>query len=211
MNPESKLKEIWEGATDVEVQRVGEGETGLTHNQVLTARRLESIAEWWSIPEEQRNPRTILDLARSLGVSPASIRKWQRDPRMVRRVDQKTKDSLTYLMPNVIWAMYKRVMQYEDIQAAKVLLAGKQMGSSGINVTTQVNVSNGNMYQMEESDDRVLEAVNQAVERRVKARLAVGGGPGATTAPQGNQGKEAVEAVFSDSSNPTVPSVTGTD
>lgn len=207
----NKIKEIWEGASDVEIVRVGEGETGLTHNQILTGKRLEAIAEWFAIPDEKRDPRDVAGLARALGVSPASIRKWQKDPRMARRVVQKTREYMAYMMPNVIWSLYKRAIQYEDVSAAKALIASQtEPGGRAINVMTQVNVGS-NQNQIESGDDRVLEEVNRVVERRVRARLSVV--PGSRTAEeiQRDQGKETMAALYADSSDQAVPSIDSSD
>ena len=199
------LKQFWEDLDDVEVQKLPMGETGLTAGQALNARRLEAIAEWFAIPDEKKDPRDILGLARALGVSPASIRKWQRDPRMLRRVREKTIEFGTYMMPNVLWNQYKQAVLLGDGNAAKFVRDTVGMGPAGgggreVNVTTNVNVSTHN-----EEDEYVLEEMNRLVERRARARSRVVSDVGDSQSVQGDQGSPSVEALLPDPGDRDIP------
>lgn len=158
----NEIQRYWEAVDDVEVIRLPEGESGLTPKQALTQKRLEAIAEWFAIPESKRDPRDIAGLARALGVSPAIVRKWQKDPRMIRRVQQKTIEFLTYLVPNLAWKQYEKAMETGDTKAAD-FVRGMAMPSSpgrGVNVNTTVNVG-----REEVSDDLALQELRAYVQR----------------------------------------------
>lgn len=205
------MKPFWEGIEDVEVRRIEEGETGLTFNQRLTSARLEAIAEWFATPTEARTIGSVNALARAIGASPASIRKWARDPRMLRRVREKTNEFLTHMIPNVAWSAYKSAMKNGDMAAARLLISMVEGPSQArnINIMNQVNVQNNNLN-ADEEDEMAIAEVNSIVERRVRGKLALYR-PEKPEEVQGDQGEEAVEAVLPDPGDREVPQVEGSD
>lgn len=207
------MKPFWEGIDDVEVRKIGEGETGLAYSTRLTAARLEAIAEWFATPDEARTIRSVNALARAIGASPASIRKWARDPRMLRRVREKTNEFLVHVIPNVAWSAYKNAMKNGDMAAAKLLISmvdgPATQSARAINIMNQVNVQQNNQN-ADVEDDMAIQEVNSIVERRVRGKLALYR-PEEPSEIQGDQGEAAVEAVLPDSSNREVPQVEGSD
>lgn len=206
------MKPFWEGIDDVETRRLPEGESGLSYKQKLTTARLEAIAEWFATPEEARTIRDIPALARATGASAASIRKWARDPRMLRRIREKTNEFLTHMIPNVAWSAYKSAMKNGDIAAAKLLISmvdGPAQSARAINIMNQVNVQNNNLN-ADEEDEIAIAEVNSIVERRLKGKLALYR-PEEPQEVQGDQGATPVEAVLSDTSNREIPQVESSD
>lgn len=207
--------ERWGNPDSVDLIRLPEGESGLSPKQSLTVRRLEAIAEWFAIPTEARDPKDILGLARALGVAPASIRRWQKDKRMLERVREKARDYATYLMPDLIWSQYKIGMSRGDTRAASFVLGVSGMGpvhgqAPTVQVNTQVNVGQGDTDRL---DDLAMEEVNQIVERRARARAvhAEANVRRNDLPTPGNQGTEAVEALQPNTQDRAIPPVDGSD
>jgi hypothetical protein len=61
---------------------------------------------------------------------------------MIRRVQQKTIEFLTYLVPNLAWKQYEKAMGTGDTKAAEFVksMAMPSMPGRGVNVQTTVNV-----------------------------------------------------------------------
>lgn len=127
----------------IEVRVVGEGESGILGRKNLTDALAESIASYWALPESERRKRfgatDVAFLAARLGVTPAFVRKHQRNPRVLAAIKRRVNDAVILMMPAVVHAQAEKAIVGRDTPAARFLaeMSGfiKQSG-----ITVQQNV-----------------------------------------------------------------------
>lgn len=131
-----------------EIIRLPAGESGALVGK-LTQRNIEAIARVFALPEPVRRKRYGTDdqvvgyLARSLGISPAFVRRAKGDRRVKAQLWQKVSESLDYLMPTLIYHQVELAMPpFRDNKAFRSIaeLAGRLKGG-GVNVQTNVGVN----------------------------------------------------------------------
>jgi hypothetical protein len=138
----------------VEIVRRPEGESGVVVGR-FTERNINEIARLFALPEPVRRKRYGSDdqlighLARTLGVSPAFIRRAKGDKRVRKELRDKVVESVEYLMPTIIYRQVELAME-RDTKAARYAAEFVQwIKSSGVNVQTNVGVQ----VQMEGKSD----------------------------------------------------------
>lgn len=139
----------------VEIRVVGEGESGVVGRRVLTDALAESLASYWSLPESERRkrfgPADVAYLAARLGVTPAFVRKHQRNPRVLASIKRRVNDAVVLMMPEIVHTQAQKAIMGRDTPAARFLaeMSGfiKQSG-----ITVQQNVGiNVNQLALKES------------------------------------------------------------
>jgi hypothetical protein len=129
------------------VVKIPEGESGKIIGR-LTDENIQAIASVYALPEAVRkkrygnDDRIVGHLARSLGVSPAFIRRAKRDRRVRSRLWDGLTEALDYLFPTLIYYQVELAMPpTRDTKAIRFLaeIIGRIKQHTGVNVNVEVN------------------------------------------------------------------------
>lgn len=105
--------------------RFAKGESIMT-GSAQTRKSQDAYIEWLVAPREAREPKTKTEVAEWLGVTPKTLRNWEKDTRVMRLVSQRTKNNAKIQnASSILEALYKTATDTESsrqVAAAKVYL-----------------------------------------------------------------------------------------
>lgn len=91
-----------------------------------TRQSQEVYVHWLASPEGERSPRLKTQMAESLGVTLRTLNYWEKDPWVMKRVMQETKNAIRVTrVSSILDSLYTTAVDTESsrqVQAAKVLL-----------------------------------------------------------------------------------------
>lgn len=130
----------------VEIRVLPLGESGIVGKARLTEHLAESMASYWALPESERRRRfggnDIAYLAARLRVTPAFVRKHQRNPRVLAGIRKRVNEAVTLLMPEIVHAQAQKAILLKDTTAAKFLAdMGGYIKAGGITVQQNVGLN----------------------------------------------------------------------
>ncbi|MDA2921688.1 phBC6A51 family helix-turn-helix protein [Patescibacteria group bacterium AH-259-L07] len=82
----------------------------------------EEFIKWIALPKPLREPRTHLELAEKYGVDKATLSQWKHKDGFWDEVRKEMKQWARDKTPNVIQAIYQKILKYGNAQEAKLWL-----------------------------------------------------------------------------------------
>jgi hypothetical protein len=100
--------------------------------------KVEALIDLMANPLEKRTKEA---LAEAVGYHPKHVYRLQRDPDFREAVQERMRSYLGVNLPRVYATLFKLATDQDDIKAAELLLkAAGELGTPGVNVTTNTNV-----------------------------------------------------------------------
>lgn len=150
------------------IERREEGESGHLEGRVSND-CLEAIAVWDTIPQSERAkqpeiPQTLVELSARVGVSPARIRAVRKTARYERLHDEVLRHVARAMLPEVLFAQYKRSVEWQDPQSARYireLALGETAGRGNTFNLIQGNQITINNEESIREDEEIIREVEQ--------------------------------------------------
>lgn len=138
-----------------------EGENYKTGSSARTE-GMEVLIEWLVTPESEREPRFKQELADALGVTPRTIRNWEKEPYVQRAVSSRTRGLFKVEKASaVVAALYETAVDVgnsRQVAAAKVFLDWTDKAEAELSADDLAELSNAEIAELlAEFHDMVLE------------------------------------------------------
>lgn len=141
-------------------------EIGADNNPLLDQRQIAYI-EWLVTPSTERNPRTQSDFAKSVGVDPTTLRRWEKKPHFKQEWDRRVSE---------IQGSPERTQRLLDALYAKALGGDNRAAQLYLQATNRlvpqvtINQSTSAAELSDEDLDRLLASMaERESSRRLKA------------------------------------------
>lgn len=151
------------------IERIQEGESGVRKGN-LTEERIEAISDYWGCPETERKERwgEPQDIARLLGISPATVRKAKVDKRVKAQIKDAMENKLLY---DVIEAraIALKILHSEKERGDTKIKAWRtleQMHGTLTSNAPQVNITNDFSTYENLTDEQVSEMYDNYARKR---------------------------------------------